>query len=124
MDIYDLTDKLRDKLKSEVFNLYKNEIIQGYNSNDYLKLFRHIKDNQLFYKTYFKLGYDNTFKVTHYDVEQAKEYFNNEFIDYHITFFMSGLNAIIKLWLNNGCQETPEEINYIVQSEYKNRKRD
>ena len=32
-----------------------------------------------------------------------------------------GLNAVIKKWLNGGCKETPEEINDIITSEYKNK---
>ena len=55
-DIYGLADTLRDKLENEMFKLYKEEVEQGFNSNDYLKLFRHIKENQIFYQTYFKLG--------------------------------------------------------------------
>ena len=45
--------------------------------------------------------------------------FDDKYIDYHIEFFMAGLNAIIKKWLNNGCLESPEEINKILQDEYK-----
>ena len=33
-------------------------------------------------------------------------------------FFKSGLTKIIKLWLQNGCKETPEEMFEIVKSEY------
>ena len=40
-------------------------------------------------------------------------------IDYHIEFFKAGLNAIILKWLNNGCIESPEEINEIIKTEYK-----
>ena len=53
-DIYGLADAIRDKLENEVSDLYREEVTQGFNSNDYLKLFRHIKDNQIFYNTYFK----------------------------------------------------------------------
>ena len=58
---------------------------------------------------------------TQYRVELAEKYYDNKFIDYHIEFFRAGLNAIIKKWLNNGCKETPEEINEIITSEYKNK---
>ena len=51
--------------------------------------------------------------------EYAKIMFDDKYIDYHIEFFMAGLNAIIKKWLNNGCLESPEEINRILQDEYK-----
>ena len=46
-----------------------------------------------------------------------KHLYNDQFIDYHIEFFMAGLNAIIKKWLQNGCQESPEEINAILKAD-------
>ena len=121
IDIYDLADKIREHLEKEVSRLYEEETAQQFNSNDYLKLFRHIRDNQLFYRTYFKLGYDNQFKIRYYDIHQAERHFDNRYIDYHIEFFKSGLNAIIKKWLSNGCKETPEEMESVIQSEYRGR---
>lgn len=121
LDIYDLADKIKEHLESELERLYQDEHINNFNSNDYLKLFRHIKDNQLFYKTYFKLGYDNNYKIFLYDTKQAEKYFNNKHIEYHIEFFKHGLNAVIKKWLENDCIESPEEIAEIIQSEYQGR---
>ncbi|MDO5397682.1 MAG: TetR-like C-terminal domain-containing protein [bacterium] len=121
IDIYDLADKIREYLESEINRLYQDEQINQFNSNDYLRLFRHIKDNQLFYKTYFKLGYDNNYKILFYDTVQAEKYFGNKHIEYHIEFFKCGLNAIIKKWLENNCLETPEEMAEIIQSEYQGR---
>ena len=86
-DIYGLADAIRDKLENEVSDLYKEEVTQGFNSNDYLKLFRHIRDNQIFYKTYFKLGYDNNYKIFQYDTALARRHFQNRFIEYHMEFF-------------------------------------
>lgn len=119
LDIYDLADKIKEKLEQEIEETYKDEIKKGYNSNDYLKLFKHIKENKLFYKTYFKLGFDNDYKITRYDVNLAKLRFDNKFIDYHMKFFQAGITAIIKQWLYNDCKETPEEINEILKDEYK-----
>ncbi len=120
-DIYELADRLREKLEDEVAALYQNEVMQGFNSNDYLKLFRHIAQNQIFYRTYFKLGYDEKYKITLYDYKLAEMHFKNRFVEYHIAFFKSGLTKIIKLWLQNGCKETPEEMAEILQSEYRGR---
>lgn len=39
LDIFDLADKIREKLEQDVFKLYEDEIINNYNSNNYLKLF-------------------------------------------------------------------------------------
>lgn len=121
-DIYGLADSIRDKLEASLSDLYQDEISSGVNSNDYLKLFRHIQQNQLFYRTYFKLGYDNNYKVVTYDTDLARKHFQDRFIHYHMEFFKSGLTRIIKLWLQNGCQESPEEMFEIVTSEYQGRK--
>lgn len=121
VDIYDLADKMREHLEEEVSRLYAAETTQGFNSNDYLKLFRHIQDNQLFYRTYFKLGYDNQHPIKLYDTHQAQRYFDNQHIAYHIEFFRSGFNAIVKMWLAGGCKETPEEMDEIIHSEYQGR---
>ena len=121
MDIYELADKVRKHLEADVNGLYEEEVAKGFNSNDYLKLFRHIRDNQLFYKTYFKLGYDNNYEIKLYDTHQATEHFDNRFIEYHIEFFKSGFNAIVKMWLAGGCRETPEDMEEIIRSEYKGR---
>ena len=123
LDVYDLADKVKEKLEQEVETLYEDETTNKYNSNNFLKLFHHIKDNQLFYKTYFKLGYDNKHSIFKYDTNLSKEFFDDKFIEYHIEFFKTGLNSIIKLWLNNGCKETTEEIDSIIKSEYAHRKK-
>ena len=121
IDIYDLADKVREHLEEEVDRLYEAEKTQGFNSNDYLRLFRHIKDNQLFYRTYFKLGYDNQFKLEYYDIHQAQRDFDDKHIAYHAEFFRCGFNAIVKMWLAGGCKETPEEMDGMIRSEYKGR---
>ena len=120
-DLYALADSIRDKLESDLTELYQEEISSGFNSNDYLKLFRHIRENQIFYRTYFKLGYDDNYKIILYDKNLAQEHFQNQWIEYHMEFFKSGLTKIIKMWLQNGCRETPEEMFEIVKSEYRGR---
>lgn len=120
-DIYGLADSIRDRLEANLSALYQEEYATGINSNDYLKLFRHIQQNQIFYQTYFKLGYDNKYKIISYDTELAQKHFQDRFIHYHMEFFKSGLTRIIKLWLQNGCRETPEEMFEIIKSEYQGR---
>ena len=118
LDIYDLAEAVQKTLEAEVAELYREEREKKYNSNDFLKLFRHIKENQIFYQTYFKLGLDGKYQITEYDVQQAAAYFDNRFIEYHMEFFRNGLNAILKMWLRNGCRESPEEIASIIKAEY------
>ena len=116
-DVYDLADKMRVHLEEEVNLLYESETAQKFNSNDYLRLFRHIRDNQLFYRTYFRLGYDNQFKLKYYDIHQAQRHFDNQYIEYHVEFFRSGFKAIVRMWLAGGCRETKEEMEEIIRRE-------
>ena len=120
IDIYDLVDKIKNGMAD-----YFAEILISNNSkqdyNGYLNLFNHIKDNQIFFKTYFKLESISISPIMQHNVDMAKKYYNNEYIDYHIEFFRAGLNAIIKKWLNNGCKESPEEMSNILVAEYKNK---
>ena len=120
-DIYGLADAIRDRLETNLLELYQEEHTTGINSNDYLKLFRHIQQNQIFYQTYFKLGYDDNYKIISYDTELAQKYFQGRFIQFHMEFFKSGLTRIIKLWLQNGCRETPEDMFEIIKSEFQGR---
>lgn len=125
IDIYDLVEKVKERMANEFASMYVNDSASSpysEKSDNYLKMFQHIKENQIFYKTYFKLE-SSTFvsPAPKFDVELAQKFYNNKHIDYHIEFFRAGLNAVIKKWLNNNCQETPEEIAEIIVSEYKNK---
>ena len=84
-------------------------------------MFQHIKEPQIFYKTYFKLCYDDKHLISIYDAKRAEKENMDNNLKYHIEFFRNGLNAIIKLWLAGGCQESPEEMAEILKSEYRGR---
>lgn len=119
IDIYDLVEKVRTRMENDFASIYINDSEAGHNNNSYLKMFRHIKENQFFYKTYFKLNFDATSTITYFDKELALKYYDNKYIDYHCEFFKAGFTAILKKWLNNNCKETPEEMLEILKSEYK-----
>ncbi len=122
-DIYELADKIKESLEKEVLELYSDGRGWYVDGHDYLRLFRHMQANQLFYKTYFKLGYDERHPIKLYDTAQAARDFDNRHIDYHIAFFQHGFNAIVKMWLAGGCRETPEEMEEIIRSEYRGREK-
>lgn len=120
VDIFDLADKTRVKLENEFSNLFAD--YDYFNDRTgALKMFTHIKENQLFYKTYFKLCYDDKHLISIYDTKRAEKEQIDSNIMYHIEFFRNGLNAIIKLWLSGGCKESPEEMAEVLKSEYRGR---
>lgn len=121
LDICDLADKIRESLENNLIEMYHIENTQIFKSNDYLRLFRHIYENQLFYRTYLKLGYNRKYNALRNDTEQAEKYFGGQFVNYHAEFFKAGITRIIEMWLESGCKETPEEMFEIVKSEYQGR---
>lgn len=120
IDIYDLADKARKTLEDEFSNLFADYDYFTERSGA-LKMFTHIRDNQLFYRTYFKLCYDDKHLIAIYDPERAKQEQIDSNIKYHIEFFRNGLNAIIKMWLADGCRESPEEMAEVLNQEYRGR---
>ena len=120
IDIFDLADKTRETLGNDFGKLFA-EYDYFNERTGALKMFRHIKENQIFYKTYFKLCYDEKHLISIYDSERAKTEHIDTNIKYHIEFFRNGLNAIIKLWLAEGCKESPEEMAEVLKAEYRGR---
>ncbi len=120
LDVYDLAEKVKEKLEQDFSEVFRNFDYHSDHSGA-LKMFEHIKENQLFYRTYFKLCYDADHQVTIYDQERAEKDFGGKHIQYHIEFFRSGFNAIVKMWLAGGCKETPEEMADIIKQEYRGR---
>ena len=120
LDIFDLADKTREKLEREFSNLFANYDYFNERSGA-LMMFRHIKENQLFYQTYFKLCYDDKHLISICDPRRAEMEHVAENLKYHIEFFRNGLNAIIKLWLAGGCKESPEEMADVLKKEYRGR---
>ncbi|MBR4109570.1 MAG: TetR/AcrR family transcriptional regulator [Oscillospiraceae bacterium] len=120
LDIFDLADKTRQKLELEFSNLFADYDYFNEHSGA-LKMFQHIKENQLFYQTYFKLCYDDKHLISIYDPKRAEQEHISGNLKYHIEFFRNGLNAIIKLWLAGGCKESPEEMAEVLKQEYRGR---
>ena len=121
IDIYDLADKTREKLEREFSNLFADYDYFNEQSGA-LKMFTHIKENQIFYKTYFKLCYEEKHLISIYDARRAEQEHMDSNIKYHIEFFRNGLNAIIKMWLSGGCVESPEEMAEVLKQEYRGRR--
>ena len=122
MDIYDLADQIFQQLRREVEGLYHGQRDEMVYSDEsfFLSLIQHIRDNQKLFKTCFKLKYDEIIvSLEDYDLGFAEKLYSSEHIEYHLTFFQAGFNAIIRKWLDGGCKEPPEEIAKIIKDEYR-----
>jgi len=117
MDIYDLADAVQKSMEATVLELYSEEQGATVRTHDFTKLIYHIKENPIFYKTYFKLNVGDQLRFGAYDIKDAAAYYDRH-VDYHIEFFRHGFNAVIKMWLSRDCAESPEEIIAILKEEY------
>lgn len=120
LDVYDLAEKIKEEMFHNVLELYKEEASHKKHSYDYLKLFKHMKENQSYYKILFKLDFDfSKYYNNHLEEQEAlKFYQTTKHLEYHMEFFKAGMNAILRKWIHNDCKETPEEIAEILKSEY------
>ncbi|WP_242992749.1 MULTISPECIES: TetR-like C-terminal domain-containing protein [Coprococcus] len=73
------------------------------------------------FNTYFKLGFDDNYKIVQFDHKLAEQHFGNKYIEYHCEFFRATITSIIKMWLKNGCKESPAEMADIIRQEYRGR---
>ena len=119
-DIYDLAEQLCLELEQDVLQLLVLEAGWQQSRLEFLKLFQHIQDNQNLYTFYFKLGYESRDR-TWYDLRDLQSMPDVSAIDYHVAFFRHGFNAIVKLWLQRGCRETPEQMCQVLLNEYRGR---
>lgn len=126
IDIYDLADKIKEEMFYNFLNLYQEEVKIEKHSYNYLKMFEHIKENQIYYRTLFKLNFDFTdyYDLNHEEEQMLKFYGNTKNMEYHMAYFKAGMNAIIRKWLFNGCVESPEDMKEILDSEYQNKIRE
>ncbi len=119
-DIYALGRAIGQRLEQEVDTLYDYDLA-SHTGFHYLALFQHICAHQSIYKAYFKLGYDQTHIITARQLSPMGHPVSFPHLDYRIEFHKAGLNAVIKKWLWEGCQETPEEMVEIIKAEYQGR---
>ena len=119
VDIYDLADKTCLELKKEVDRLFYLSADSKNYESEFLKLLNHIYDHRELYLFYFKLGNERNIVQpdSFHDTQLLKNLFGKH-VNYHIAFFKNGFNAIVKLWLENGCRESPREMCDILLQEY------
>ena len=122
LDIYDLVDNVQLTMEQMVLqDVYSAEAEDMGSHIHFVRLFRHIAENRVFYTTYFKLGLDARFQVMEYNLQLeavGRQVPLSRELEYHVEFFRNGLNAIIKKWLKEGCPESPEEMAELIMNEY------
>jgi hypothetical protein len=84
-------------------------------------VFKYIKDNEHFYRAYFKgfgrniieHGFNQLYQSI-YQPSYLSQGGEAESAYYFFTFFKNGLLAVVQEWLERGCPETPEKLAEII----------
>lgn len=117
-DINALADSEMKKLESDMIPLFERGLNRNTSDEILLRLFDYIKDNQPQCKLYFKLGLDGRFPIPESAIDESNHHHNDTYGKYHQEYFRAGLSAIIKLWVDRDCIETPEELISVLHREY------
>lgn len=123
-DINDLMIKVENKLTKKLHGIVKLN-----HENFLFEMFVFVKEYKEFYKSFLKshspsfvapeMLKDQRERLKQVSFEKGYNYTDDE-IDYHLHYFGGGLKAICGRWIQNDCQETPEQMLKIIQDEYKN----
>lgn len=117
-DVFDLEKKIEEKWSiqlKEIFEAASHDKTKIYDA--FCGMFHFIREHKVFYKVFLKYNNLTVLKtiLTATDTEASDRDHNN----YHISFFTAGVSEMIRIWLNNNCQEKPEEMAQIIYEEYR-----
>ena len=119
LDVYDLAEQLRQRLLEGVEGLMIRDIAWYESKDSFLSLFRHIRDNPMLYRLYFRLGYEASSEE--FLIKTLPSDQDDMYLEYYLEFFKTGFNAIVKKWISGGCRETPEQMLSVLLHEYRGR---
>ncbi len=126
-DVADLMEHLVGEMYEQILFFFTDGE-EGLKSGGFCRLFELVREHREFFATYLEtvgdltLTYDNLPEPLQDKIEKivpAMGYTSREELMYHQTFFCEGLSAVIRRWVKRGCVESPEEMEHIIEREYR-----
>lgn len=129
-DVYDVSESVERRMAE----LGKESILEGWRMGDSMRaglenMFSFFKEYREFYMLYLEEARASSVMLMM--VEQFREQldsmsndelgykFDGEF-EYHQSFLIAGMSAMVFTWLKNECRETPAQLYEILEREYNN----
>ena len=129
MDVYDVVEKTEATMSRRLTEAFLEQLDQGAPMEaGYLSLFRFIQQYQQFYRLYLNetgktgvIGVAWDLLSDHLSRISPKDFgFSSEKeLTYQGAFYLYGLTAMIRLWLNGGCEESLEEMVGCLKNQYR-----
>jgi len=125
-DINDLIIKIENKFAKGMASIFNYG--ERHNHEAFVEMFTFVKENKYFYKAFLNIPYA-TLAETKTKIDVLKHIGENTKIDksnsmaiyYRASFFGAGIKEMCRLWLENDCKETPEQMASLLLEEYKYR---
>jgi len=125
-DINDLVITIEGNFANSISHIFNFGLRQTHEA--FIEMFEFVKNNKYFYKSFLNIPY-TTFAEKNMKfqiMEQLKEKVNhskttNTELLYRAAFFGAGIKEICRIWLENDCKETPEQMAKLLIAEYTNR---
>jgi len=125
-DINDLIIKIEGKFAKGMAGIFNYGERQTHEA--FVEMFTFVRDNKYFYRAFLNIPYA-TLAETNTKIEVLENIGKNSQIDksknmaiyYRASFFGAGIKEMCRLWLENDCKETPEQMASLLLEEYKNR---
>lgn len=126
-DVADLMEQLTEEMHQQILSFFL-EGGKDSQKGGFCQLFELVRGHKEFFETYLETMGD---LILMYDrlpaeiqdkmgrIASALGYASKEELLYHQTFFCEGLSAVIRRWVKRGCIESPEEMERIIETEYR-----
>lgn len=127
-DIYDVVEKVELRMSEMLTASMMDTLVQtGSLRKLFEQLFYFVQDYKKFYEIYFQDMHQASVIGIAWDMIDAQTssidfqqfgYQNQEEAQYAGAFFISGLTAMVRMWLEKGCKETPSELVDILARQF------
>ncbi len=120
-DVYDLVEKVEESMSRRLTETFFRKLDEGASARDcFIEIFAFIREHRDFYLYY--LSESRKFGVlqlawdmvrSRYAAAAKPERFgarSQEEMEYHGAFFLVGMTAVVRMWLQKGCREEPGEL--------------
>ena len=127
-DVYDVVEKVEQTMSEQLTRTVLDTLDRAASINDlFMRLFEFVSEYRAFYSVYlgqmhragvigmaWELLQDRTAQLRYDQLGYRSE----AELEYAGIFFVNGLTALLRHWLETGCRETPEELVEILIRQY------
>lgn len=125
-DVYALVERVERHMSRQLTESFFRKLDETASARDcFAELFSFIREHREFYLYYLSQSRSSGVLQLAWDMIQERfshrilqpETFgavSQEDMAYHGAFFVFGLSAVVRMWLENGCRQTPEELYELI----------